>query len=172
MYVNYSVSGQRRAVGRLWHGIMVAFIPGPSEEFLCYGHRILFPCLEPSLEREIFLRIPSLQFKQLVAVTQASLCRMLFPRIFGQNFESICEFSPHVGPTPNRGYVRRQLTMVGLISIGVEESGEACEKILGVFPGPAGLVVIQHHRPFTVSGSPVDPHIAYDFNFMDGSLKK
>ena len=27
--------------------------------------------------------------------------------------------------------------------------------------GPAGLVVIQHHRPFTVPRGPVDPHIAF-----------
>lgn len=41
LFLLYGIS-QRRAIGRLWHGVAVIFIFGPGKEFLCYGERILF----------------------------------------------------------------------------------------------------------------------------------
>ena len=41
LFLLYGIS-QRRAIGRLWHGVAVIFIFGPGKEFLCYGDRILF----------------------------------------------------------------------------------------------------------------------------------
>ena len=99
--------------------------------------------------------------KQLITEVQPGLCRGSVPQLFGQAFQRIGEFPPHMGPAARHCNLRRQLAVVRAISIGMQKSREAFQKPAGTLSRPAGLVIVQNHRPFGVPRGSVHPHIAF-----------
>ena len=122
---------QRRAKHALWHGVLLVFCFRPDEEGLCRRLGSLQPGLKSLAERKTPFFVVLLKRESLVAEPQSRLPQRSVPHFFWQAFECVCKLPAHMRSASRH-----------------------------VIPGPGGLVVVQHDRPWRIPRSPVNQHVA------------
>ena len=163
-YIHQPVSlvqgiSQRRTKHTFWYGIFLLFLSHLGKKFFRHRSGAFHPGGKPFLKRKSLFCVIFFQMEQLIAVLQTDLNWRACPDILRKRFQCIREFSPHMCPAARNCDLLWQFAVVCLIPICMQQPSEALQKIACTHSGPAGLVIVQHHRPYRIAGCPIYPHI-------------
>ena len=112
---------QRRAKHAFWHGIFLLFLFCPAEEGFRYRSGVFQPGMISLLERKSLFCIVFLHAEKPVAIQKPCLGWGAFPDILRNRFQRIRKFPPHMRPTSNNYNFGRQLTVICLIAVCVQQ---------------------------------------------------
>ena len=119
-------------------------------------------CLLQPLDVSFFRRKAAerlLQFKQLIAISQALCGGTTLYLPFGQRFDCFVKLPPGMDPADDHGDFIRKIVVSG-ITVRVEVAPKAGQKCFWMPGAPARLVFVQDNGLVRISTGPVQPHVA------------